>query len=42
MKKGVWRENDKDIKQEKDELEKVRDIPMPHNKSKETTRQNKQ
>ena len=23
LKKGLWRENDKDIRQEKDELEKV-------------------
>ena len=32
IKKGLWRENYKDIKQVKDELEKVRDIPMPQKK----------
>ena len=29
LKKGLWRENDKDIRQEKDQLDKVRNIPMP-------------
>merc|ERR1712128_109211 len=32
LKKGLWRENDKDIKIEKDELSKVRDIEMPTKK----------
>ena len=30
--KGLWRENDKDIRQVKDELEKVKIIPMPQKK----------
>ena len=37
MKKGLWAENDKDIKQEKYELAKVRDIAMPQKKLKEIT-----
>ena len=32
LKKGLWRENDKDIKLEKDELSKVREIEMPTKK----------
>ena len=32
LKKGLWRENDKDIRQEKDKLEKVRNITMPQKK----------
>ena len=29
---GLWKENDKEIKIEKDKLSKVRDIPMPTKK----------
>ena len=32
LKQGLWRENDKDIRQEKDKLEKVKNIPMPQKK----------
>ena len=32
VKKGLWKENDKEIKIEKDKLSKVRDIPMPTKK----------
>merc|ERR1739838_655020 len=32
LKQGLWRENDKDIKIEKDKLSKVKDIPMPTKK----------
>jgi len=32
LKKGLWKENDKEIKIEKDKLSKVRDIPMPTKK----------
>ena len=32
LKQGLWRENDKDIKIEKDKRSKVRDLPMPTKK----------
>merc|ERR1712086_498832 len=32
LKKGLWKENDKDIRVEKDKLSKVKDIPMPTKK----------
>ena len=32
LKKEIWRENDKDIKRELDQLDKVRNIPMPQKK----------
>ena len=32
LKQGLWRENDKDIKIEKDQKSKVKDIPMPTKK----------
>ena len=32
LKQGLWRENDKDIKFEKDQRSKVKDIPMPTKK----------
>merc|ERR1711892_1245033 len=32
LKQGLWKENDKDIRVEKDKLSKVKDIPMPTKK----------
>ena len=32
LKQGLWRENYKDIKREKDQKSKIKDIPMPTKK----------